>query len=114
MVWTPQPQPGSLPPAPASTGEVFSWAGKLTRALSDFLAGIWRRVDSMIAFGATSDRPTAEGSRRLFYDQTTGVASVDVGSWVDIGGGGGGLTNLDGGSASSVYGGVTGVDGGGA
>jgi hypothetical protein len=43
----------------------------------------------------------------------TSNADFDV-DWTTISGGGAGLTNLDGGHSNTVYGGTTGVDGGGA
>lgn len=103
-------------PTPPAGGPDTSWARKLIEALQAAWQSMMVRLDSLVVHGAVADRPTADGSRRVWVDPDTSTLSYDAGStygWVNIsGGGGGGLTNLDGGYADAVYGAVTGIDGG--
>jgi hypothetical protein len=64
---------------------MLRWAQEMTTALSQSHILLARRIEEMVLQGVTADRPTADGSRRFFWDETTSKLYYDDGAWSEVG-----------------------------
>jgi len=81
----------SLPPPPKSEEDLLKWTRHFTLSLARMYRTIALRLDKMTLEGVLADRPDADGSRRYYWATDTDQQFYDeAGTWVEVGGGGGG------------------------
>tara|TARA_Y100000310_G_scaffold327914_1_gene395083 strand:+ start:502 stop:759 length:258 start_codon:yes stop_codon:yes gene_type:complete len=71
----------TLPPPPQNQQDVLRWAVQFQTAMSRNHLALARRLEEIILQGVTADMPTADGSRRFFWDETTSSLYYDSGAW---------------------------------
>jgi len=74
-----------MPAAPISEKDLLRWAREITVALSQDHILVVRRLEEIPLQGITAERPTADGSRRFFWDETTSKLYYDHGAWSEVG-----------------------------
>lgn len=73
------------PALPTSNQDLLRWAREMSVALSQGHLLLVRRIEEMVLQGAASARPTADGSRRFFWDETNSKLYYDDGVWSETG-----------------------------
>jgi len=73
------------PAPPASQQDLVRWAREVTVAMSQGHILLARRLEEFTLQGTTAQRPTADGSRRFFWDETTSKLYYDDGVWSEVG-----------------------------
>lgn len=74
----------SFPREPSSADDLVPWARDLTRAIQGMIRPVADRTNTMVQHGLLAARPTADGSRRLYFATDTGLMYYDSGSWTSL------------------------------
>jgi hypothetical protein len=113
--------PTSLPPSvflpdPTKADQqikgLVDYLSSLNVSIEDMYRLVGSAIKGMIQSGLASGRPAATGSSYFYYELDNDRLYYDSGIWELIAGSATGITNLDGGCPSSIYGPTDPVDGG--
>lgn len=84
-----------LPTLPRSPQDVLRWAADFSRAAQHLYRVLATRLEQVLLSGTAAEQPAADGSRRFYWATDTNTLYFDEGTWVAVGGSGGGNDILD-------------------